>query len=118
MNDFDNAFIRIPKILFYSHPYASLSVDAKMLYGLLDDRKRLSQKNGWKDFEGRTYLYYTVLEIAMLISCSEKKARMLLKELEEAGLIERRKNGQGKPAPGPSSPPRRRRNTSYPARAA
>ena len=34
------------------------------LYSLLLDRSTLSQKNGWQDIEGRTYIVYPIAEMA------------------------------------------------------
>ena len=46
------SFFRIPKALFTEKEFASLSTDAKLLYGILLDRISLSKKNGWIDSEG------------------------------------------------------------------
>ena len=40
------SFFRIPKALFTEKEFASLSTDAKLLYGILLDRISLSKKNG------------------------------------------------------------------------
>ena len=97
MNDFENAFLRVPKALFFCGTYADLSAGAKLLYALLDDRNRLSKKNGWEDVTGHTYLYYTNNEIARMLGICEKSAGTLLRELENVGLIERERRGAGKP---------------------
>ena len=57
----------------------------------------LSVKNGWQDGEGRTYVYYAIAEICEDLGCSRVTAGKLLAELERIGLIERKKQGQGKP---------------------
>lgn len=72
-----------------------------MLYALLLDRMGLSMRNGWLDEEGRVYIYYTLDEIQEDLNCGHDKAVKLLKELDTQngiGLIERIKQGQGKPA--------------------
>lgn len=46
------SFFRIPKALFTEKEFASLSTDAKLLYGILLDRISLSKKNGWIDGDG------------------------------------------------------------------
>lgn len=51
-------FYRIPKVLFTDQRYKSVSVEAKLLYGLLLDRMSLSIRNGWLDVDGRVYQYY------------------------------------------------------------
>lgn len=94
------SFYRIPRELVTGEYFRSLSTDAKLLYGLLLDRMGLSAKNGWLDQHGRVYIYYTVEEIAKDINCGLVKAGKLLAELDTAkgiGLIERVKQGQGKP---------------------
>jgi len=92
------AFYRIPKALFTHPAYRSISTDAKVLYGLLLDRMSLSVRNGWLDEQGRVYIVFTVEEIMECLACGNKKAVGLLRELEtEAGLIERKRQGLGKP---------------------
>ena len=92
------AFYRIPKALFTDPAYRGISTDAKVLYGLLLDRMSLSARNDWLDEQGRVYIVFTVEEIMESLACGNKKAVGLLRELEtEAGLIERRRQGLGKP---------------------
>ena len=92
------AFYRIPKALFTDPVYRGISTDAKVLYGLLLDRMSLSARNDWLDEQGRVYIVFTVEEIMECLACGNKKAVGLLHELEtEAGLIERRRQGLGKP---------------------
>lgn len=93
-------FFRIPKLLFTDSRYAGISVEAKVLYGLLLDRMGLSMKNGWLDEEGRVYIIFTIADIKAMLGCAEQKANKLLRELDSAGgigLIERRRRGLGKP---------------------
>ena len=93
------SFYRLPKALFTSRRFEDVSVEAKVLYGFLLDRMGLSAKNGWKDEEGRVYIIFTVESIMEYLKCSNKKAVGLLRELEEkAGLIERRRQGLGRPS--------------------
>ena len=90
-------FYRFPKILFTEKIFKDLSVAAKVLYGLLLDRTDLSRENGWVDEEKRVYVYYSIRNVKKSLQCANSKACGLLKELDEFGLIERRKTGQGKP---------------------
>ena len=75
----------------------------KRLYGfpssaILLDRMNLSARNGWLDEEGRVYIIFTIEEIKGALGCAEKKAVKLLDELEKkCGLIERKRQGLGKP---------------------
>lgn len=92
------AFFRIPKILMNDPLFRTLSLEAKVLYGMMMDRMVLSAKNGWKDDAGRVYIYFTIEDICESFNCGKDKAVKALKELEkDIGLIERKKQGQGKP---------------------
>lgn len=94
------SFYRIPRELVTGDRFKRLSTDAKLLYGLLLDRMGLSAKNGWYDESGRVFIYYTLDEIREDLSCGHEKAVKLLSELDSGkgfGLIERVKQGQGRP---------------------
>lgn len=93
-------FYRIPKLLTTDKRLRTLSTDAKFLYGILLDRMGLSIENGWLDERGDVYIYYTVEEIMKVLNCGSEKATKLLAELDGRsgiGLIERVRQGQGKP---------------------
>lgn len=92
------SFYRIPKALFSNPVFSDLSTDAKLLYGLLLDRMGLSMRNHWMDEQGRVFIYYTVENIMHDLSCGNQKVTKLFTELEKKhGLIERKKQGLGKP---------------------
>ena len=92
------SFYRIPTILFSQDKFWNVSTDAKLLYGILLDRMNLSARNGWLDEAGRVYIIFTIEEIKESLGCAEKKAVKLLDELEKkAELIERKRQGLGKP---------------------
>lgn len=94
------SFYRIPKILFKDKTFRGVSTDAKVLYGLMLDRMNLSVKNRWFDDESRVYIIYTVSDIMDELGCAEQKAIKLLSELDikkGIGLIERKRQGLGKP---------------------
>ena len=90
------AFYRIPKLLFTDSRYAGISVEAKVLYGLMLDRMSLSVRNNWVDDNNRVYIYFTLEEITEYLSIGKDKGVKLLKELDGI-LIERKKQGLGKP---------------------
>ena len=95
------SFYRIPKILLTDRRYKGVSMEAKVLYGLMLDRMGLSVRNGWLDDEGRVYIYFTLDDALAMLGCGKDKAVRLFKELDVSGgigLIERRKQGQGRPA--------------------
>ena len=92
------SFYRIPKALFTDEAFNSISTDAKLLYGILLDRMNLSAKNGWLDKEGRVYIIFTLDEVQESLGCGHGKAAKLLAELDgSTGLIERKRQGLGKP---------------------
>ncbi len=91
-------FIRVPKILLQHEDYQRIAPDAKLLYSLLLDRVGVSLRNGWKDKQNRIYIIYPIAEIMEEMNCGKNKAVQLLDELEQkAGLIERKRQGLGKP---------------------
>ena len=90
------AFYKVPKALFVDEKYRDISTDAKMLYGLLLDRMYLSAKNGWIDKRGHIYQYFTIKQAQGLLHFGHDKVIKLFKELENAKLIERKRQGQGK----------------------
>ena len=92
------SFYRIPKVLFTEERFKSISAEAKVLYGLLLDRMSLSARNGWLDDEGRVYIIFSVEDIMTSMGCANQKAAKLLYELEsKCSLIERKRQGLGKP---------------------
>ena len=93
------SFYRVPKTLLTDPRFKGVSIEAKVLYGLLLDRMGLSVKNGWMDQERRVYIYFTQEDAMNLMSCGKDKATRLFRELDQGGigLIERKKQGQGRP---------------------
>lgn len=92
------SFYRIPKALFTEPNFRELSTDAKVLYRILLDRMSLSLKNQWLDAQNKVYIIFTVEEIMDALNCANQKATRLMVELEkQAGLIERKRQGLGRP---------------------
>ena len=95
------SFYRIPRLLITDEYFRNISTDAKLLYGLMLDRMSLSLKNGWTDDQGRVYIYFPIEEVMELLHCKSEKATRLMAELDSKkgiGLIERVRQGQGKPS--------------------
>ena len=90
-------FYRIPKVLFTDNKFKKLSTEAKVLYGLMLDRMGLSIRNQWCDDNNRVYIIYTQEEAVDQLNYSRDKIIQLYKELDDIGLIERKRQGQGKP---------------------
>lgn len=92
------SFYRVPKVLFTKEQFKQLSAEAKILYGIMLDKLNLSVKNKWGDEKGRVYIIYTIEQIMADMNCADQKATKLLDELEKkCGLIERKRQGLGKP---------------------
>ena len=94
-------FYRLPKALFTNPRYKTLSDGAKILYGLMLDRMGLSIKNNWLDDRNRVYIIFTLENVQEFMNCKHDKAIKMLAELDTdkgVGLIERVRQGQGKPA--------------------
>lgn len=92
------SFIRIPKVLMTEESFDSLSLQAKLLYGMLIDRMGSSCKNQWIDEENRVYIVYPIHEIQKDMKVSKHKAIDCLTELESIGIVEKRLRGNGRPA--------------------
>lgn len=90
---------RLPPYLPYPRflLQADLTQTAKLLYALLLDRATRSQSNGWLDESGRIYLVFPLEKIAAALDRSTMTVKTALSELEDAGLIERRRSGFSKP---------------------
>ena len=87
-------FYRVPKALFGGE----LSLEAATLYSLMLDRVGLSVKNGWLDSLGRVFIYFVQKDVQKLLRCGHNRATAFMRELERFGLIERKRQGLGKPA--------------------
>ena len=77
--------------------FQELSLASKVLYGVLLDRMSLSMKNNWFDEENRVYIIYQIGEIQEDLGLTKRKAMDLLSELEDFGLLEKKRRGHGLP---------------------
>ena len=91
------SFYRIPKVFYTDKRFRQLSKDARVLYGILLDRVSLSARNSWFDEAGRVYIICTLQSVMQMLGITDKTATKLFVELENFGLIERKRQGQGKP---------------------
>lgn len=62
--------LNVPKVLFYDKQYEDLSMDAKLIYALLLDRKEMVIRNEWVDEYGDTYVIYPKQEIKKYLNIS------------------------------------------------
>lgn len=92
------AYYRIPKMLITDKQFRGITMEAKLLYGILLDRVSLSLKNGWVDENNHIYIIFTIEQIMQEMNCGNKKAVSLLSELEKKiHLVEKKRQGLGKP---------------------
>ena len=74
-----------------------LSETTKIIYCILLNRSRLSQRNeGWSDNQGRVFIYYPIKDLAGTVHKSEMTVKAALSSLEKNGLIFRKRQGVGK----------------------
>lgn len=93
-------YFYIPKCLFKLSQFETLSNSAKLLYGLMLDCVNCSiQKEHFDEFN-RIYIFFKMTNVMKQLHCKHDKAIKILSELDDVkgiGLIERIKQGQGKP---------------------
>ena len=75
--------LNVPKVLFYDKQYEDLSMDAKLIYALLLDRKEMAIRNEWVDEYGDTYVIYPKQEMKKYLNISRYRIDQALAELEE-----------------------------------
>ena len=76
---------------------ADLTQTAKVLYAVLLDRTNLSRANGWTDEDGNIFIVFPLNKISDMVDKGPSTVKNALNELETAGLIERRRCGNGIP---------------------
>ena len=88
-------FFMYPRFLLETN----LNDTARLVYILLLDRARLSQTNPqWQDETGRVFVYYTIPHLAEASGRGQTGVKAALGQLEEAGLILRKRQGMGNPS--------------------
>lgn len=86
-------FIPYPRFLLNM----KLTQTARILYALLLDRSKISRNNGWKNEKGYVYVIYPIIDLAQVLDKSHMTIKKALNELEDAGLLVRKKQGFSKP---------------------
>ena len=76
---------------------ADLTQTAKLLYAVLLDRANLSRANGWTDEDGNIFIVFPLNKLADVVDKGPSTVKNALNELELAGLIDRRRCGNGMP---------------------
>lgn len=85
--------IQLPTALLDNPVFRDVSLEAKVLYSRMYNRVFLSARNPerFSDREGRLYIYYSQSEVMELFRVSKNTAGKMMKQLENIGLIERRR---------------------------
>jgi len=93
-------FIQIPTLLLDHEAFDHIDYGSKILYGRMLNRASLSVINAknFTDSNGRLYIIYTVEQVMGDMRCSKPTAVKLLDQLSQIGLVEKRRQGQGKPS--------------------
>ena len=94
---FQYAMVEIPYLMFIDDAFDTLSIEAKVVYGMLLNRIKLADRNGWRDEEGRLYVIYPLEQMNKDIRLSTRTISAAMKQLEEIGIIDIVIRGQGRP---------------------
>lgn len=100
MTDFLTADTNLPSYMMFPRFLLDMKINetAKMLYIILIDRTRLSQKNeGWSDIDGHVFIYFTIEVLAEVLHKSQMTVKTALAVLEKQELIFRKRQGPGQP---------------------
>lgn len=92
-------YLVIPQLLITDPAFADIDCAAKLTYAILLNRLTLSAENPaeYTDEEGQLFVIFTVEELQSTLHLSKPTAVKVLNQLEKAGLIEKKRQGQGKP---------------------
>ncbi|BDC77835.1 replication initiator protein A [Enterococcus faecalis] len=82
-----NLYYQLPKVLFTSEFYKSMSNDSKIAYAMLQDRCEYSIQNNWIDQDGHIYFIFTRNELMEILGCKENKIAKIKKELKSKNLL-------------------------------
>ena len=81
MTDFLTADTNLPSYMMFPRFLLDMEINetAKMLYIILLDRARLSQKNaGWSDIDGHVFIYFTIEALAEVLHKSQMTVKTAL----------------------------------------
>jgi predicted transcriptional regulator len=93
-------FYQVPQALVDDEAFSGLDGWAILLYSLMLNRVGLSVKNSehFKDEDGRLYIIFTVDEVMTRCRCGKNVAIKLIQQLEDIGLVEKKRQGLGRPS--------------------
>lgn len=94
-------FYKLHLFLFFDNRYKDLSINAKLLYAFLSDKKALSERHAeneytsFADENGSVYCIYDNQDIAIDLNISVPTVIRIKKELKDIGLLEEVQQGMG-----------------------
>ncbi len=93
-------YIRYPRALIENPDFLQISIEARTLLAMILDRYGLSIKNAEKysDKSDGVYVIYCVDEICEKMGCGKTRVQRLFRELEDGGLIKRKRTNGCKPS--------------------
>lgn len=94
------SYFVIPRVLLTNPAFKEIDCTAKVVYSLMLSRLSLSAENPgqYTDEDGRLYIVYAIDEIAETLQISRPTTVKMINQLTKAGLVEKKRQGQGKPA--------------------
>lgn len=100
-------YLVVPKELIENPAYSGLDFGAIILYAKMLERAGLSARNEDKflDENGRLFIIYTVEQMERDLQRSHPTIVKLTKQLADIGLIQKVRQGQGKPCWNPTLTP-------------
>lgn len=80
--------VKIPRMLLDHAYYKNLSDRAKVLYGILWEKKQEAERYGWLDKEGSPYVIFPKKKMQEELACSKYRLDLVTNELVATDLIE------------------------------
>lgn len=80
--------VKIPRMLLDHEYYKNLSDRAKVLYGILWEKKQEAERYGWLDKEGSPYVIFPKKKMQEELACSRYRLDLVTRELVATDLIE------------------------------
>ena len=88
-------FLMLPTGLVFGELYRDLTIESKFTWTILNDRAKLSKRNGWFDEDGSIYFIFNNNDLVRLLRIGEKKVIKIKNELNYYGLLEQKRLGRG-----------------------
>ncbi|MGD7052982.1 replication initiator protein A [Sutcliffiella horikoshii] len=93
-DQYSEKYYKIPTVFMKNTIYKKLSSNAKILYGVFQDRLSFSEENGLYDLNGDYYFEYKMSDLSSVLCVSMKSARKYKDELVKAQLLHEERTGR------------------------